>query len=77
MSEERGPVVAKTTGVRCESYPDECAFAMQAGVFDEDTGAGAILRSLRPTGCCPTCGNQLESWEPAFPSVAPGRPGEW
>ncbi|WP_424019993.1 hypothetical protein ACOZ4N_20400 (plasmid) [Halorientalis pallida] len=50
---------------------------MQAGVFDEDTGAEAILHSLRPTGRCPTCGSDLESWEPTFRSVAPGRPGEW
>ncbi|WP_299267418.1 hypothetical protein [Halorientalis sp.] len=77
MSENWGSVVAQTTGIRCESYPDECAFAMQAGVFDGGSGAEAVLRSLRPTGCCPTCGSDLESWEPQFPSVAPGRPGDW
>ena len=77
MSEKRGSVVAKTTGVRCESYPDECTFAMQAGVFDEDDGAEVVLRSLRPTDCCPTCGSDLESWDPAFPSVTPGCPDEW
>jgi hypothetical protein len=77
MSENRGAVVARTAGVRCESYPDECQFAVQAGVFEDGDGAEAILPSLRPTGSCPSCGSDLEPWDPAFPSVAPGRPDEW
>lgn len=77
MSDRDGPVVARTTGIRCESYPDECAFAMQAGVFADGTGADAILPSLRPAGQCPTCGCDLVAWDPAFPSAAPGRPTEW
>ena len=61
-------------GIRCTSYPGTCTFAMQAGVFDAATGAEQFLPSIRHFETCPTCGGEIEQWDPAYESSVPGRP---
>ncbi len=61
-------------GIQCTSYPDTCTFAMQAGVFDDATGAEQFLPSMRHFETCPTCGADVERWEPEYERSIPGRP---
>lgn len=71
-----GGVVSQVVGIRCEEYPDECQFAMQAGVFDGAAGVD-LFPSIRSRETCPSCGGGVEDWEPEFESSVPGRPTEW
>jgi len=67
----------KVVGIRCESYPEDCHFAMQAGVFRSTPTTDAFLPSMEASETCPTCGGNLEEWDPKFAGTAPGRPFDW
>lgn len=80
MSEDSGdtPTVdPDTVGIRCESYPNECQFAMQVGMFETTADGDQFLPTMQASDTCPTCGGGLEEWDPSFESSAPGRPIEW
>ena len=80
MSENGGRksngVVSRVVGIRCEEYPDDCQFAMQAGVFDATSGVD-LFPSMSAHDTCPSCGGGVEDWDPEFEGLAPGRPAEW
>jgi hypothetical protein len=80
MSENRvgdGDGDPSVVGIRCEGYPDDCQFAMQAGVFGDGPGFTQLLPTMSARETCPFCGGTVEEWNPEYEGTAPGRPLEW